>query len=150
MPGNPIPIWWKGIGWNHIISYWKHPFLSTKWKMFNCSKILKKFELLYFTVISSNPVNLIQAVFKFCVEHLIACQKCHAIACRAIAIQAVHPHSTKCPSCSLIFVNSVVEWTHYKYQLDGERGSTGRITTEQNMIGQQIFGENDLLSKKLR
>ncbi len=38
-------------------------------------------------------INWIRAVNQFCVEQLICCQKCRAIACRAIAIQAVHPHS---------------------------------------------------------
>jgi hypothetical protein len=38
-------------------------------------------------------INWIQAVDKICVEQLICCQKCRAIACLAIAIRAVHPHS---------------------------------------------------------
>ncbi len=38
-------------------------------------------------------INWIRAVYQFCVEQLICCQKCWANGCRAIAIRAVHPHS---------------------------------------------------------
>ncbi len=41
-------------------------------------------------------INWIRAVYQFCVEQLICCQKCRATACRAIAIRAVHPHSPDC------------------------------------------------------
>ena len=40
-------------------------------------------------------INWIRAVYQFCVEQLICCQKCRANACRAIAIRAVHPHSIR-------------------------------------------------------
>jgi len=40
-------------------------------------------------------INWIRAVDKICVEQLFSCKKCRAIACRAIAIWAVHPHSYK-------------------------------------------------------
>jgi hypothetical protein len=46
-----------------------------------------------FFVICSYTVNPIRAVFNFCVEKLFFSKKCRAIACRAMAIQAVHPHS---------------------------------------------------------
>jgi hypothetical protein len=38
-------------------------------------------------------INWIRAVYQFCVEQLISCQKCRANDCRAIAFRAVHPHS---------------------------------------------------------
>jgi len=61
---------------------------------------MKKIELLHFTVAKKMlesglaRINWIRANDKICVEHLICCQKCRANACRAIAIRAVHPHSS--------------------------------------------------------
>ena len=80
---------------------------------------MKKFELLHFTVAKKMSVNCstlssschffchllesglarinwIRAVDKICVEQLFSCKKCRAIACRAIVIRAVHPHSIFC------------------------------------------------------
>jgi len=48
----------------------------------------------HFFLICLNLVNPIWAVFKFCVDQLISCQKCWAIECQAIPIQAVNSHST--------------------------------------------------------
>ncbi len=79
---------------------------------------MKKIELLHFSVANKMSVNCstlssschffchllesglarinwIRAVDKICVEQLFSCKKCRAIACRVIAIRAVHPHSIK-------------------------------------------------------
>jgi hypothetical protein len=60
--------------------------IAIAWK--NCSTVLSS---CHFFAICLNMVNPIRAVFKVHVEQLISCQKC-----RAIAIQAIHPHSDFC------------------------------------------------------
>ncbi len=44
-------------------------------------KVTTACHVVTFFVICSNPVNPIQAVFIFCVDQLISCQKCLAMAC---------------------------------------------------------------------
>ena len=69
---------------------------------------MKKIELLHFTVakkwqLLDARINWIRANYKICVEQLICCQKCRANACRAIAIWAVHPHSTNVLQSAFFF-----------------------------------------------
>jgi hypothetical protein len=79
-------------------------------------------------------INWIRAVYQFCVEQLISCQKCRANGCRAIAFRAVHPHSIQ---ISVVMNNLrnlsseprmtwVVRWSNVS---DAKSGSTSSAST---------------------
>ena len=79
------------------ISIWKklNFYILLSQKNDNCSTVSSSCHFFCHLLDSGLArINWIRANYKICVEQLICCQKCRANACRAIAIRAVHPHST--------------------------------------------------------